>query len=245
MNPKKQSIKIRRFISSYFKKAGKKVAVVGLSSGLDSAVTLALCVRALGAQRVLAVLLPSSSTPAQDLQDAKMLVEKFSVPHVCLSIEPFLKAAEGLNLSRLQKANLSARIRMALLYLFAQKHNGLVVGTSDKSELMLGYFTKYGDGAADLLPIAGLYKSDVKELGRYLGIPENILSKPPSPQLWKGQTAQQELGFSYEQADAVLRQIERKASKRALYRQFGKRLVDLILARMKQNRHKLLQAPRP
>ncbi|MEM4347964.1 MAG: NAD+ synthase [Candidatus Anstonellaceae archaeon] len=245
MEPKKHFLKIKHFLVSYFKKANKKVAVVGLSGGLDSSVTVALCVHALGAQRVLAVLLPSSSTPPQDMQDAKMLAKMLSVQTVSVSIDPILEKFESLSLSKLEKANLSARIRMALLYLFAQKQNGLVVGTSDKSELMLGYFTKYGDGAADLLPIARLYKSEVKALGKFLQIPQNILSKPPSPQLWKGQTAQNELGFSYEEADAVLMEIEKKASKHALYRRFGKKLVDLILERMRQNRHKLLLPPSP
>ena len=132
---------------------------------------------------------------------------------------------------------------MSILYSIAQKENGLVVGTGDKSEFMLGYFTKHGDGGADLFPIGGLYKTEVRELAAYLGVPEGIISKPSSPALWAGQTAEKELGFTYEIADAILAGIEKKQSRTSLSKKFGKKAVDAIFRRMAQNRHKLAPAP--
>ncbi len=235
--------KITAFIRSYFKSAGKKTAVVGLSGGIDSAAALALCCRALGKKGTLAVLLPSGSTPKADFNDAKRLAKKLGVRMISSNIEPALYSFGWLSESRMGRANLASRIRMAVLYALAHKYNGLAVGTGDKSEFLLGYFTKHGDGGADIFPLAGLYKSDVRKLALRLGIPERIARKPPSPALWKGQTAERELGFSYEKADGILKGLEKKMPVPVLRRKFGKKTVDAVLLRMKQNRHKLLPAP--
>ncbi len=235
--------KITAFISGYFAASGKKLAVVGLSGGLDSAVALALCVKALGRKNALAVFLPSRSTPAEDMKDAKGLAKKIGVLTAKYDIEPILRAYGTLAVGRLPRANFSARVRMAALYSIAGRRNGLVVGTGDKSEFMLGYFTKYGDGGADIFPIGGLYKSEVRALGKHLGIPQPILAKQPSPALWKGQTAKGELGFSYDEADQVLAAIERGGKKSHAEGKFGKKIVAAILKRMESNRHKLFPAP--
>lgn len=243
MDAKKAGKKIEGFIRGYFRSARKKTAIVGLSGGLDSAATLALCVRALGRQHAIAAILPSDATPKEDISDARALAKKLGVKTIAFNIEPAIKAFCALSSGRLSRANLSARIRMAMLYSIAQKENGLVVGTGDKSELLLGYFTKYGDGGADILPIGGLYKTEVRKLARHLGIPERIAGKPPSPALWAGQTAESELGFQYGAADKVLSAMELGESKGSLEKKFGRKIVRAILQRMEKNRHKLLPAP--
>ncbi len=243
MDSKKTETKATCFIRNYFRASKRKTSIVGLSGGLDSAVVLSLCARALGRKRVLAILLPSDSTPASDMKDAHLLAKRLGVKRLSTNIEPAIEVFGELGASRLLRANLSARIRMSILYSIAQKENGLVVGTGDKSEFMLGYFTKHGDGGADLFPIGGLYKTEVRELAAYLGVPEGIISKPSSPALWAGQTAEKELGFTYEIADAILAGIEKKQSRTSLSKKFGKKAVDAIFRRMAQNRHKLAPAP--
>lgn len=231
------------FIRLYFKAAKRKLAVVGISGGLDSAATLALCVRALGRENVVAVLLPSSSTPKEDVADARALARQFKVEKIEFPIDGVLASFGRFSKGRLIRANLSSRIRMAILYSIANSRNGLVVGSSDKSELLLGYFTKYGDGAADLFPLGGFYKTQVRQIAIHLGVPRKIAFKPPSPALWKGQTAQKELGFSYEAADPILQDIEKGKSQAFLARKYGKRLVKRILSMIGKNRHKQLPAP--
>ncbi len=243
MKPDKAERKIVKFIGRYFESSGKRTAIVGLSGGLDSAATLALCVKALGKKNVLAVLLPSSSTPADDLGDASDLASQLGVRVAKIEIEPVISPFRELAADRLSRANVSARVRMIILYSLAQKQGGLVVGTGDKSEFLLGYFTKYGDGGADLFPIGGLYKTEVRQLARALGVPARIVNKPPSPALWLGQTAEAELGFSYEAADKVLSAIEKGATKKKLVRKFGKELAASVLSRIEKNRHKSIPAP--
>ena len=243
MEEEKWEAKIIPFIRGCFSKASRKTAVVGVSGGLDSAVALALCVRALGKRNVIAVFLPSKSTPRKDVKDAKQLARKLGTRTASFGIEPVIRAYGALAKDNLSRANFSARTRMAVLYSVAQKENGLVVGTGDKSELILGYFTKHGDGGADLFPIAGLYKTEVKRLALRIGIPATIANKPPSPALWKGHTAKGELGFSYDEADAVLSAMEFGSSRMRLEGRFGKKIVEKIMRRIRENSHKSLMAP--
>lgn len=235
--------KITAFIRGYFRSAGRKTAIVGLSGGLDSAAVLSLCTAALGSKNVLAALMPSDSTPEKDMADARLLAGKLRVKAIHLPIEGILASFGPLANGRLSRANLSARVRMGILYSLAGGENGLVVGTGDKSEFLLGYFTKYGDGGADLFPLGGLYKTEVRALAISLGVPARIANKPPSPALWRGHTAQGELGFSYSVADRVLAAIEKGGKRSAMERKFGKKTVAAIISRMEKNRHKLLPAP--
>jgi len=191
----------------YIKESGKEGGIVGLSGGIDSSVTAVLLSKA--TKNAYFLLMPSSSTPHQDLQHAYSILKlvnatekNYSVINIDEITSLFSKAV-GTN-DKLVTGNIKARIRMILLYAFAQKHNYLVVGTGDKSELMLGYFTKYGDGGVDILPIGDLYKTQVRALGLHLGIPEEIVKKPPSPALWEGQTAEGEIGLDYETIDSIL-----------------------------------------
>ena len=235
--------KITSFIKEYFASAGKKKAIVGVSGGIDSALAAALAAKALGKENVIGVFMRSSSTPKEDAEDAYALARFLGIRLVRVDLENALRGFGKLVRGKMEKANLSARMRMAILYLLAARHDGLVVGTGDKSELLLGYFTKYGDGAADILPLGGLYKTQVRELAASIGIPRRILQKPSSPALWKGQTAEAELGFTYAQADAVLMAIEKGEKRSVLERRFGKRLVSAVVSRVEKNNHKRLPPP--
>jgi NAD+ synthase len=172
-----------------------------------------------------------------------LVARELRIKTIQIPIGPVLRSFGKLSAGRLSRANLSARVRMAMLYSLARDRKGLVVGTGDKSEFLLGYFTKYGDGGADLFPTGGIYKTDVRLLASHLGIPGEIISKPSSPALWAGHTAEGELGFSYETADGILRAVEKGAKKKELFRRFAKRDVLSVLSRMEKNRHKLLPAP--
>jgi NAD+ synthase len=199
---------IERFIASYVKAAQAEGGIVmGLSGGLDSAVVAALCTRALGKSRVLALILPSVSTPNEDVEDATMYAKTLDIKHLVFNIEPIVKGymkflPESDN--KIARGNLIARTRMSVLYYYAYIGKRLVAGTSDKSEISIGYFTKFGDGGADMIPIAGLYKTQVKELGRYVKVPDSILEKKSSPRLWARHVAEDEIGMSYETLDPIL-----------------------------------------
>ena len=208
----KISNRIGEFLVSKLEEAGAEGFVVGISGGVDSATTFALAVKHVGKEKVLPLIMPDSEvTPEEDVRDAKELVELFGLkPHV-INIAPIVavyKSAipiyENDEVDKIPLGNTRARIRMTLLYYYANKLNRLVLGTGDRSEILIGYFTKYGDGGVDLLPIGILYKNQVRRLAVHLGVPEKIAFKPSSPRLWPGQTAEGELGVSYEQVDLVL-----------------------------------------
>jgi NAD+ synthase len=197
--------------------AGGRGAVVGLSGGLDSSVAAVLTHQAFP-KNMLALIMPCHSHK-EDLEHAKALAGQFSISTKTISLDsaydsllkilPEDKAAKA---SRLAKANLKARLRMLTLYYFANRLNYLVVGASNRDELTLGYFTKYGDGGVDIQPLGSLLKGQLSELARSLGIPQPIIDKPPSAGLWDGQTDQEELGLSYEQIDRYLASGEASAA---------------------------------
>lgn len=237
---------IASFIQQQVEGAGARGVVLGLSGGVDSTVAVALAAKALGPQRVWAIHMPSRYTPPQDTADAKRVAEVLGVNFHVVDISPiyeaFLKALpEGNDVAR---GNLQARIRMAVLYYYANRHNLLVVGSGDRSELLLGYFTKYGDGAADLLPIGCLYKTQVREAARRLGFGD-IANKPSSPRLWEGHTAEGELGASYEAIDLVLYALfDLKMPAEQVKKQFGT-VAELVLRRVAANWHKIRPPPVP
>jgi NAD+ synthase len=201
----KTSRRIQDFIASYVRDASAEGIVIGLSGGLDSSVAVKLCVEALGKKKVLGLVLPSKETPLQDVNDAKALARELGIRSKTIDIEPIVdKFMQVLPNEKKTKGNLMARIRMSILYHHAYDEKRLVVGTSDKSEFLIGYYTKYGDGGADLLPIADLYKTQVRALGAFLGVPKTILQKKSSPALWKGHLAEKEIGMEYEVLDPIL-----------------------------------------
>jgi len=208
--------KLKRFIKASIRSANAKGAVVALSGGVDSSVVASL---AHDAVDTLALILPEKSvTQPADTTHAKTIARIYQLPFVIIEIDPLISSFEAVapkpvphwrpNLEApIAQANLKARIRMVLNYLVANLEHRLVLGTGNRTELLTGYFTKYGDGAVDVLPIGGLYKTQVFQLARYLGIPKPIISKPPSAGLWRGQTDEGELGFSYELLDRILFQL--------------------------------------
>jgi NAD+ synthase len=189
--------------------AGCKGVVVGMSGGLDSAVAAVLCQRAFP-KGCLGVLMPCGSIP-EDGEHAQLVASKFSIPTKVVVLDSVLDALLGvlppegeLGLRQSAEANLKVRLRMLTLYYFANRLGYVVVGSSNRSELAIGYFTKYGDGGADILPLGNLVKGQVRELAQFLAIPPPIIDKPPSAGLWPGQTDEGELGFSYEELDRYL-----------------------------------------
>ena len=202
---KKISKKIEKFISGYISKSSAKGLVIGLSGGLDSSVVLKLSVNALGPSKVLGLVMPSDTTPREDTNHAIELAKELRIKYYVIDIYPIIrKFEEILPEDKGARGNLMARIRMSLLYYHAGINGYLVAGTSDKSEVQIGYFSKFGDGAADIMPIAGLYKTQVRALAKYLGIPAAIVQKKSSPRLWVRHLAEEEIGMDYETIDQIL-----------------------------------------
>ncbi len=196
-----------RWISKRVREAGAKGAVVGLSGGIDSAVTATLCARALGAN-ALGVIMPCESDP-HDEEDALLITTRLGIATLTVRLDESYQAlTAGLSGgTRLAAANLKARLRMTILYFMANTLDYLVAGTGNRTELMVGYFTKFGDGGADILPLGGLYKTQVWELGRALNLPEKIIHKTPTAGLWPGQSDEGELGMTYATLDRVLQAL--------------------------------------
>lgn len=200
--------KIVSFLDATFSRTGMKKAVIAVSGGIDSALSLTLLVKAIGADNVYPLLLPYGS---QDMADAKVVCEWNQIKKTNI-VEHNIKEAVDLTASQLQvpdadhlrKGNLMARTRMIFVFDAAKTRNALVVGTENKSEHYLGYFTRYGDEASDIEPICELYKTQVRQMAKELRIPEPILTKSPSAGLWESQTDEGEMGFTYEDADKVL-----------------------------------------
>ncbi len=197
--------KIGRFIRRKVKRAGANGAVMGISGGLDSAVVATLCARALGPDSVMALIMPSPTNSHHDVQDAREMAADLGIHKKIIPLEGIQQAfLEHLPPDKTAKGNLTARIRMCLLYYYANHLNYLVVGTGNKSELSVGYFTKHGDGGCDILPIGDLLKTEVRQLARFLEVPRKIISKQPTAGLWLGQTDEAEMGMSYKWLDKVL-----------------------------------------
>jgi NAD+ synthase len=202
---------ITAFIRRHVEAAGAKGVVLGASGGLDSALVAALCVEALGKSKVLPVLLPSKSSNPLDAKHARLSCKSLGLKPLEFGISPVVDAVDdvlGKPLAVRERGNAKSRTRMLLLYALAQQGGFLVCGTGNKSELLTGYFTKWGDGGVDLQPIGDLYKTQVRQLARHLGVPKPILTKPPSAGLRPGQTDEADLGLTYDQLDAILRGME-------------------------------------
>lgn len=202
---------ICKFIKEYVDKSNANGVIIGLSGGIDSSTVAFLCKRALGEKKVLGLIMPEKGvTREEDVEDALSIAEMLGIEFKIIEINEILdalkrKLGEG---NKIAEANLKPRIRMTINYYFANNMNRLVAGTGNKSELMIGYFTKYGDGGVDFLPIGDLYKTEVFKLAEYIGVPKRIIKKKPTAGLWVNQTDEDEIGMSYEELDEILKAIE-------------------------------------
>jgi NAD+ synthase len=238
--------RICRFIKEYVENAEAKGIVLGLSGGIDSGTIAALSSLAIGGENVLGLMLPEQENYNQkDIDDAKFVAEQF---HLRTQVCDISDALSGIywaipvfdQTDRLCKGNVKARTRMIYLYYYANKQNRIVCGSSDKSETMMGYFTKWGDAAADIAPIMDLYKTQVRKLALHLGIPKDLALKPSTPALWPNQLAESELGIKYETLDLMLYGIERFMTPEEVAEKLGieKVLVEKVKSRWLANEHK-------
>ena len=246
LNWEEVKTKITRFIRDYVEKSKAKGIVLGLSGGVDSSTAAALSAMAIGGDKVLGLILPERETyNPKDLKHAELVAEKFGIKTEKIDITPVLEVLEKTipvfdPKDKLCKGNLKARTRMLYLYYYANKLNLIVCGSSDKSETMIGYFTKWGDVAADISPLMDLYKTQVRKLAKHIGVPDEIVEKPPSPMLWPGQTAEEEIGLKYETLDLILYGLEHFMKIEDIANQLGLRrdLVEKVKKRWQIMEHK-------
>lgn len=240
---------IVRFIRREMERAGFERLVIGLSGGLDSATAFLLGVEAMGAKAVFAFSLPYKTSDPQNVEDARELAEmmgaKFEVIDITPQIDAYFRLYPTDN--PLQKGNKMARERMSILYDRAYALRALVLGTGNKTEYLLGYTTRWGDSACDLAPLLDLYKTQERQLARHIGVPEKILKKVPTAELWPGQTDEGELGFTYEEVDRLLfYMVDRGFSKTQLVEKgFGEDFIDKVVERMRRMEFKRNLPPYP
>jgi NAD+ synthase len=238
---------LTEFIRSEITRVGMSHAVINLSGGLDSAVSYVLATEALGAGNVLAIRLPYRTSSAESLAHAQMLIDQVGGPSLTIPItemaDPLILHEPGL--SKIRKGNILARLRMIVAYDQSEAFKGLVVGTGNKTEILLGYTTVFGDSACGINPIGDLYKTQVRQLARILGIPNVIIVKPPSADLWEGQTDEGELGFTYEDVDKLLYLLidQRFSPKECIEAGFGEEFVFQVVERIRKNQFKRVPAP--
>ena len=241
---------IHAFLRAHALGGGSTGVVVGLSGGIDSALVARLARDALGPEQVLGVLLPDRHVPSELVAETVAFADALGIESRTVGIDPL---EEGFRTAlpevddRVTLGNTAARIRMTILYAIARDARRLVAGTGNKSELLLGYFTKYGDGGVDLLPIGDLYKTDVGALAEELDLPAVIRERAPSAGFWPGQTDEGELGASYADVDRILRRLERLEREEEIVRATGlpAPTVHGVLSRVEQHRHKRRLPPVP
>lgn len=231
------------FIRDAITKAGMKKAVMGLSGGIDSALSAYLTAEAIGAENLLVVRMPYQTSSPESLLHAEEVIEALGLPSATIPITPMVQPLidHFPDMSRLRQGNIMARQRMIVLYDQSVAWGGLVIGTSNKTEFLLGYSTIYGDSGVALQPIADLYKYQVRQLSQALGVPQSIIDKAPSADLWTGQTDESELGFTYEQADQTLFLLvdgRYTVEEAAEATGFGVEFVSKVWERVKVNHYK-------
>ncbi|ALQ37119.1 NAD+ synthase [Fusobacterium hwasookii] len=242
LNLKEVHNELVEFLRESFKKAGFSKAVLGLSGGIDSALVAYLLRDALGKENVLAIMMPYKSSNPDSLNHAKLVVEDLGINSKTIEITDMIDAyfKNEKEATSLRMGNKMARERMSILFDYSSKENALVVGTSNKTEIYLGYSTQFGDAACALNPVGDLYKTNIWDLSRYLKIPNELIEKKPSADLWEGQTDEQEMGLTYKEADQVMYRLleENKTVEEVLAEGFNKDLVDNIVRRMNRSEYK-------
>lgn len=230
------------FVKEEVTKSGFKKVVLGLSGGIDSAIVAFIAAKALGPENVLGIMMPYKTSSKESVEHAKLVVEKLGIRSKLIEITPMVEAYFNLEegISNLRKGNKMARERMSILFDYSAKEQALVLGTSNKTEILLGYSTQFGDSASALNPIGDLYKTQIWEISRYMGVPVELIDKKPSADLWEGQTDESELGFSYLMADKILYEMvdERKNLEELLDLGFDKEILDKILKKIKFSQYK-------
>ncbi|MEN6330069.1 MAG: NAD+ synthase [Methanobacteriaceae archaeon] len=244
---------ISNFIEYSLIESNAQGLVIGLSGGLDSSTAAMISASVVNPEKILALIMPTSSTPSGDVEDAVKLAKQLGIKYKSINLDPLLAPVENIcegglhqEHSLLAQANLKARMRMMILYYHANALNRLVVGTGNRTELLVGYFTKYGDGGVDILPLGGLYKTDVRQLAHHLEIPAEILDKKPTAGLWPGQTDEEDLGISYELLDKILYLLaDEKLVEDAVASKLGinARVVVNVRVMMQRALHKLQTPP--
>ncbi len=230
------------FIADEIAKVGLKRAVIGLSGGIDSALSAYLSAEALGPENVLAVRMPYKSSSADSLSDAETVIDALGLASMTVPITEMADPlfAQFPDMSDRRKGNVMARLRMTILYDQSVAFGGLVMGTSNKTELLLGYSTVYGDSGVALQPIGDLYKTQIRQLSAALGVPQSVIGKPPSADLWAGQTDEGELGFTYAEVDKVLFLLvdERYTLDEVVDEGYARPFVEDVWRRVKANHYK-------
>jgi NAD+ synthase len=235
---------IQQWVKEYCNSANVDGIVIGLSGGIDSAVTSALCANAIGKDKIVGLGLPCLSIP-EDLNDAEMIANVFGIKFVVLDLSSVFKeylkiSSPHISSTSMAEANLKARLRMITYYFVGQSLGKyLIGGTGNRTELAIGYFTKYGDGGVDFEPIGGLYKCEVREIAKLLNIPDKIITKPPSAGLWEGQTDEGEIGMTYDLLDEILYRIDYKLDLTDL----KEKDIEKVKNMMKSASHKLRMPP--
>jgi len=235
---------IVKFVQNKVSEANADGLVVGLSGGIDSTLAAFLACKAVGKENVFGIVMPSTTTPAEDKLHGTTIAQLLGIKYKEIAIDSILN--EFLSVTQLEEnklaiGNLKARIRMSIIYFYANSKNYLVSGTGNKSEILIGYFTKYGDGACDIEPIGDLYKTDVYQLAKYLEIPQEIIDKPPRAGLWNNQTDEDEIGMTYELLDKILyRFIEKDIDANSIADELDIEVDDVndIINRVNRNKHK-------
>lgn len=263
INPAEISEKIVRFIRETMHKAGFTKLVVGLSGGIDSAVSAALATGAIGSENIHAGIFPYGQLNKEAVEDAELVADFLTIPTqnrhlidiqkiVDTTIQTINKTGSDLVDAdkkglTLRKGNIMVRLRMTLLFDLSKKENALVLGTENKTEYLLGYFTRFGDEASDIEPIRNLYKTQVKQLASYLQIPQKIIGKAPTAGMWAGQTDEEEFGFTYEEADTILTlyRDKKKTAEEIEKEGLKKGVIEKVLQRMRSNefKHRLPHLP--
>lgn len=240
MNYKQTISNLVEFIKNEVESRGFKRVVVGISGGLDSAVVASLCKMALP-NDTYGILMPSKTSSKIHLNDAKLLCDtldiKSSIYSLGLLQESFCKTLNK-NITGIEMGNLCARLRMSILYNYAYSNEALVIGTSNKSEIMLGYGTIYGDLAYAINPIGDIYKTDIFKLAEFLNIPHSIIQKRPSADFYEGQSDEEELGFSYATIDEILTLLEQGIDNKTIESKMGKEALEFVCTRIESMKFK-------
>ncbi len=241
--------KIVNFIRKKIKESKANGVVLGVSGGLDSTTASYLAVKSLGKEKVLGVIMPYYQN--QELEDAIFVCKSLGIDYKIINIENIVNEFEKVlefEIDKITKGNLMVRSRMVILYGIANAKKYLVLGTSNKTEFLVGYFTKWGDGVSDIAPLLGLYKTEVKKLAKILGVPEKIISKKPTAGLWEGQTDEDELGIEYDLLDKILyRLIDLKMGKEDIAKDLNIHLEKILYVEklVKKSKHKRNLPPFP